>query len=90
LPTWPDAVVFPGGTSAPLGRASAPFLLVGGTADEWWDGALAGRLSPYVLEVEDADHALGVPGPLTGSIAVLGRMVVAVQEFLDAIGWLRP
>jgi pimeloyl-ACP methyl ester carboxylesterase len=72
---------------AALARATAPFLLVGGTADKLWDGALARRLSPHVLEIEDADHGLYVPGPITGSIAVLGRMVTAVEEFLDAIGW---
>jgi pimeloyl-ACP methyl ester carboxylesterase len=70
-----------------LGRATAPILLVGGTADELWDGDLARRLSPHVLEVEGADHGMYVPGPLTESIAVLGRVVVAVEEFLDAIGW---
>ena len=70
-----------------FGRANAPFLLVGGTADSYWDGALARRLSPHVLEVEEANHGLYVPGPLTASIAVLSRMVVAVEEFLDAIGW---
>jgi hypothetical protein len=71
-----------------LGRATAPFLLVGGTADNTWDGDIARRLSPHVLEVEGADHGMYVPGPLTESIAVLSRVVVAVDEFLDAIGWL--
>jgi hypothetical protein len=28
-----------------------------------------------------------VPGPVSGSVAVLGRVVVAVEEFLDAIDW---
>jgi hypothetical protein len=70
-----------------LDRASAPFLLVGGTADKLWDGVLARRLTPYVLEVDGADHGMRVPGPLTDSIAVLARVVVAVEEFLDAIHW---
>ncbi|RKN48451.1 alpha/beta hydrolase [Micromonospora endolithica] len=70
-----------------LGRATAPLLLVGGTADNVWDGDLARRLSPYALEVEGADHGMYVPGPLTESIAVLSRVVGAVEEFLDAIGW---
>ncbi|MEN3307332.1 MAG: hypothetical protein V7603_3534 [Micromonosporaceae bacterium] len=74
---------------AAMSRATAPFLLVGGTGDEVWDGALARRLSPHVLEVEGADHGMYVPGPLTDSIAVLGRVVVAVEEFLDAINWRR-
>jgi len=73
--------------AAALARATAPLLLVGGTADEVWDGALARRLSPHVLEVEGADHGMYVPGPLTDSMAVLGRLVVAVDEFLDAIDW---
>jgi len=74
--------------AAALGRATAPFLLVGGTADDtYWDGVLARRLSPYVVEVEGADHGLYVPGQLTRSIAVLGDVVDAVETFLDAAGW---
>ncbi|WFE52239.1 alpha/beta hydrolase [Micromonospora sp. WMMD1155] len=72
---------------AALDRATAPILLVGGTADTFWDGDIARRLSPHVLEVEGADHGMYVPGPLTESIAVLGRVVVAVEEFLDAVDW---
>jgi len=68
-------------------RASAPFLLVGGTGDPYWDGAVARRLSPHVLEVEGANHGMYVPGPLTDSIAVLGQIVVAVEAFLSAIRW---
>jgi len=70
-----------------LERAAAPFLLVGGTADSMWDGALARRLSSYVLDIEGADHGTQVPGPVTDSIMVLGRVVIALQEFLDAIEW---
>jgi hypothetical protein len=70
-----------------LDRATAPFLLVGGTADQWWDPDLARRLSPHVFEVDGANHGMVVPGPLTDSIAVLGRVVEAMDEFFDAIGW---
>ena len=73
-----------------LSRATAPFLLIGGTVDPAWDGAVARRLSPHVLEVEGADHGMYVPGPLTDSIAVLGHMVAAMEEFLDAIDWPGP
>ncbi|WP_243705991.1 hypothetical protein [Micromonospora sp. KC721] len=75
--------------AAALRQASAPFLLVGGTADNFWDGELARRLTPHVLEVEDADHGMCLPGSLTESIAVLARVVTAVEEFLDAIDWPR-
>jgi hypothetical protein len=73
--------------AAALRQASAPFLLVGGTADNFWDGDLARRLTPHVVEVEGADHGMRVPGPLSESIAVLARVVMAVEEFLDAIDW---
>jgi len=70
-----------------LTGASAPFLLVGGSADRGWDVALARRLTPHVLSVDGADHGMYVPGPLRGSIEVLGRVVGAVEAFLDDIRW---
>lgn len=77
-----DAVVISGiwfGSGIPL------LMYAGDVAER--NGDLARRLSPQVLEVEGADHGMYVPGPLTGSIAVLSHVVVAVEEFLDAIGW---
>jgi hypothetical protein len=68
-----------------LRRSTAPFLLVGGTADPLWDSALARELTPYVLEVPDADHGLYVPGRLAASAAVLGQVATAVEDFLDDV-----
>jgi hypothetical protein len=70
-----------------LERATAPFLLVGGTADRLWDGEVARSLTPHVLEIEDADHGMFVPGAVTESIAVLDRMVAATEDFLTAVDW---
>lgn len=70
-----------------LRRATAPFLLVGGTADGLWDGDLARELTPHVLEEPDADHGMYVEGPLARSTEVLGRVVTAVERFLDEIVW---
>jgi hypothetical protein len=42
-------------------------------------------LSPHVLEVEGADHGMFVPGPAAASVAVLGRVVAAMEEFLDVL-----
>jgi hypothetical protein len=84
---WLTPVLTMPWVAAALDRATAPFLLVGGTADEVWDGDLARRLTPHVFEVDGADHGMYVPGPLTDSVAVLGRVVVAVDEFLAATGW---
>jgi hypothetical protein len=70
-----------------LRRASAPFLLVGGTADDWWDGNVARSLTPHVTEVDGASHRMFVPGPLKDSAAVLGEAGTAVERFLDDVLW---
>jgi len=70
-----------------LRRATAPFLLVGGTADSVWDGDQARQLTPHVLEVPDADHGMYVPGRLAASAAVLGQVATAIEDFLDASVW---
>ena len=70
-----------------LRRSTAPFLLVGGTADSFWDSALAHELSPHVLEIDGADHGMYVPGRLAASAAVLGEVATAVEDFLDQVVW---
>jgi pimeloyl-ACP methyl ester carboxylesterase len=70
-----------------LSKATAPFLLVGGTEDPMWDPEVARRLSSDVMEVEGGDHGLFVPGPLEDSIAVLARMVRTIERFLGDIDW---
>ncbi|MGC4892087.1 alpha/beta hydrolase [Micromonospora sp. DT227] len=74
----------------PLSRTTSPFLLAGGTGDASWDGALARRLSPHVVEVADADHSLMVPGPLAGSAEALGRVCTAVEGFARDVGGVTP
>lgn len=86
---WLTPLLFLPHVVAALGRATAPFLLIGGTADRDWDTTAAHRLTPHVYEVRAADHDLHVPGPLTASIGVLAQVVEAVAEFLDEIGWPR-
>jgi len=70
-----------------LRRSTAPFLLVGGTADGLWNSTLARELTPYVLEVPGADHGMYVPGRLAASAAVLGQVATAVEDFLDEVVW---
>ena len=74
-------------TVAALRRATAPCLLVGGTADRFWDGQVARSLPAEVVEVDGADHAMFVPGRLAASAAVLGRVITAVEDFLDHAVW---
>ena len=66
-----------------LAAASAPCLLVGGTADPTWDAAIA-RSVPRaeVLEISGADHLLQVPGDVAGSVDALHWVVSAVATFI--------
>ena len=51
---WLTPVLNTPWTTAALARATAPFLLVGGTADAMWDSTAAHRVSAHVLEIEAA------------------------------------
>lgn len=70
---------------AGLRRATKPFLLVGGTADTFWAEPLARELTPRVVEIEEGDHGLTVPGPMALSAAALGVVLSAVEAFLDDV-----
>lgn len=72
---------------AGLRATRAPFLLVGGTSDALWDGKVARDLTPFVLEVDGADHGMEVPGPLAASAAVLGHVATRIEQFLDETVW---
>jgi hypothetical protein len=65
-------------------RLGAPALLVGGSADESWDGELARRVGHEVLELADADHGLQLAGDPGASLDLLGRVVAAVDAFVAA------
>jgi len=77
-------------TVAALRRATGPFLLAGGTADPYWDGRIARSLTAEVAEIDGADHAMFVPGPVSASTDVLGQVLTAVEEFLDHAVWPQP
>jgi hypothetical protein len=49
--------------------------------------ALNDQITPYVVEVGTADHGMFVPGELSASAAVLGRVMTAVEQFLDQVVW---
>jgi pimeloyl-ACP methyl ester carboxylesterase len=74
-------------TVAALSRATAPFLLVGGTSDPYWDGRVARSVTAAVVEIDGADHSMLVPGRLSASAAVLGQVMTVVEDFLDRTVW---
>jgi hypothetical protein len=68
-------------------NATAPRLLVGGTADPLWNGTVARRLTEHVCEIPDADHGMFVPGPLVESGRAHGTVGTAIERFLDDVVW---
>jgi hypothetical protein len=69
-----------------LRRRTAPALLVGGTTDDLWDGALARELSEDVLELPDADHGFCPPDFDPAGILENQRKVVeGVGAFVDRL-----
>lgn len=66
-------------------QLSAPALLVGGTADESWDGELARLAGHEVLELEGANHALQLDGDPLGSVDALRRVIDRMDVFVRAL-----
>jgi hypothetical protein len=66
-------------------RAAATTLLIGGTADPYWDGAAARATGAAVFEVPGADHSLELPGDLDGTLSVLAAVLSRLGAQLDAL-----
>jgi hypothetical protein len=74
---------------AALARASAPFLLVGGTADPTWQPqTIPSSALLSQLELPAHDHSLQVPGEPSTSLASLKKVTKHVERFLGG-SWLR-
>jgi hypothetical protein len=63
---------------AALRSRGGPLLLVGGSEDPLWDGAVARQLTPDVLEVHGADHGLA----RTRDAAAVGEAAAAFSARL--------
>jgi hypothetical protein len=65
-------------------RAAASTLLIGGTADPYWDGAAAAATGAAVFEVPGADHSLECPGDLSGTLEMLSAVLSRMDAELAA------
>ncbi|MGW3044274.1 alpha/beta hydrolase [Kitasatospora sp. NPDC001159] len=68
-----------------LGRAQAPTLLVGGSADRRWDRRIADSTGHEVLELPGADHGLERDGDPLGSVDVLRQVVERLDCFVGSL-----
>jgi hypothetical protein len=60
----------------------APALLIGGTADESWDGEAAWQGGHQVLELEGANHALELEGHPLASVDLLRTVAARIDLFV--------
>ncbi|HEU5108686.1 MAG TPA: alpha/beta hydrolase [Micromonosporaceae bacterium] len=65
-----------------LRRGTAPFLLVGGTADPSWDTELVRSLSQPFYEAENADHGMETADDPVNSAEILRLTTGAMDEFV--------
>jgi pimeloyl-ACP methyl ester carboxylesterase len=65
-----------------LRRSTAPFLLVGATADPSWDTDLARGLGQPFYEAEGADHGMETDDDPANSAEILRSTTVAMDEFV--------
>lgn len=68
-----------------VARLTAPSLVVGGTADQFWDGHAGIGPGARVLELSGADHALEHGTDVGRSLDALRQVVDAVAAFLDEL-----
>lgn len=81
---WLTPVLNDSPIPAGLRRATAPFLLVGATADRSWNPAVARSFGRPVHEVEGADHGLEVDDPVR-SAEILRDVTVAMDRFVSSL-----
>lgn len=73
---------------AALARATAPLLMVGGTADPTWQPqAIPSSALVSQLELPEHDHSLQRPGEPFTSLGSLKKVTKQVERFLGG-GWL--
>jgi hypothetical protein len=66
-----------------LSRVTSKTLLVGGTADDSWNGDIAKASGQQVLELLGADHGLEIPGDPLASVGLLKEVVAAITLFVE-------
>ncbi|UED83224.1 alpha/beta hydrolase [Streptomyces profundus] len=69
-----------------LRRATAPTLLIGGSADRLWDTRIAESTGHDVLTIPSADHSLELSNDAVRSVEVLRQTVSRLDDFIGALG----
>ncbi|MFI7542746.1 alpha/beta hydrolase [Actinoplanes sp. NPDC049599] len=79
---WLTPVLRDSDVPGDLRRSTAPFLLVGGSADPSWDAGLARGLGRPFFEAENADHGMETDADPVNSADILRRATSAMDTFV--------
>lgn len=82
---WLTPILRDSETPADLRRCTAPFLLVGGTADPAWDPDTARSFGQPILEIANADHGLETDDDPVNSADILKRVTIAMENFVGSL-----
>ena len=66
-------------------RLGPEHLLIGGTADPYWELEIVERTGAQVLQVPDADHSLQIPGNLGRTMAAITALANGVDAFARSL-----
>ena len=70
---------------AALKIVTSKTLLVGGTAEDRWNSAVATASGQQVLTMSGADHDLQIPGVPLASIGLLSELVTNMKVFVEGL-----
>jgi pimeloyl-ACP methyl ester carboxylesterase len=79
---WLTPVLRDSGVPDDLRRSTAPFLLVGATADPSWDTETARSLGQPFYEAEGADHGMETDDDPVNSAEIPRRTTIAMDDFV--------
>jgi pimeloyl-ACP methyl ester carboxylesterase len=82
---WLTPVLQYADSVADLRRATAPFLLVGGTGDRGWIPETARGFGQPVCEIEGADHGMETDDDPVNSALILHQITIAIDRFVSKL-----
>jgi hypothetical protein len=82
---WLTPVLRDSDLAGDLRRSTAPFLLVGSTADPSWDPELARSFGQPFYEAQDANHGMETDDDPVNSAEVLRHATIAMDAFVATL-----
>ncbi len=82
---WLTPILSDSQLPADLRRATAPFLLIGSTADPSWDSEVAYSFDQTCYEAHNADHSMETVDDPVNSADILRHVTAAMDAFVSEL-----